>query len=137
MRKIYIHHYYSESFFLRLFHNTTNRVYVMDKNIGYVNCEYNNTKFNIIFNPLINDNDDGVHLLDTFAHWNSKDFTINNATEYADDFNKILEFSDIIKNKKGWETVLKQRDAAFNELCNKAVSTVRQPIESLFNFVVK
>ena len=40
-----------------------------------------------------------------------------------------------IKNKKGWEAVLKQRDAAFNELCNKAVSTVRQPIESLFNWI--
>lgn len=40
-----------------------------------------------------------------------------------------------IKNKKGWEALLKQRDLAFNELFNKAVSTVRQPIESLFNWI--
>jgi hypothetical protein len=40
-----------------------------------------------------------------------------------------------IKDKKGWESVLKQRDMAFNELFNKAVSTVRQPIESLFNWM--
>ena len=40
-----------------------------------------------------------------------------------------------IKDKKGWEAILKQRDMAFNELFNKAVSSVRQPIESLFNWI--
>ena len=40
-----------------------------------------------------------------------------------------------IKNKKGWEALLKQRDLAFNELFNKTVSTIRQPIESLFNWI--
>ena len=38
-----------------------------------------------------------------------------------------------IKDKKGWEALLKQLDLAFNKLFNKAVSSVRQPIESLFN----
>ena len=40
-----------------------------------------------------------------------------------------------IKDKKGWEAVWKQKDLAFNDLFNKAVSTVRQPIESLFNWI--
>jgi Transposase DDE domain len=40
-----------------------------------------------------------------------------------------------IKDKKGWEALLKQRDIAFNDLFSKAVSTVRQPIESLFNWM--
>jgi len=31
--------------------------------------------------------------------------------------------------------ITKQRDLAFNELFNKAVSSVRQPIESLFNWI--
>lgn len=38
-----------------------------------------------------------------------------------------------IKDKKGWEAVLKQTDKAFNDLFNKAVSSLRQPIESFFN----
>jgi len=37
-----------------------------------------------------------------------------------------------IKDKKGWEAVWKQKDLAFNDLFNKAVSAIRQPIESLF-----
>lgn len=40
-----------------------------------------------------------------------------------------------IKDKKGWEAVLKQSDKAFNEIFNRAVSSVRQPIESFFNWV--
>lgn len=40
-----------------------------------------------------------------------------------------------IKDKKGWEAIWKQKDLAFNDLFNKAVSTVRQPIESLFNWI--
>jgi len=40
-----------------------------------------------------------------------------------------------IKDKKGWEAGLKQKDQAFNDLFNKAVSTIRQPIESLFNWI--
>lgn len=40
-----------------------------------------------------------------------------------------------IKDKKGWESVWKQKDITFNDFFNKAVSTVRQPIESLFNWI--
>ena len=60
---------------------------------------------------------------------------------YADsDLAKLmLENNSILltpkKDKKGWEALLKQRDRAFNELFNKAVSSVRQPIESLFNWI--
>lgn len=40
-----------------------------------------------------------------------------------------------LKNKKGWEAGLRQKDQAFNDGFNKAVSTLRQPIESLFNWI--
>lgn len=40
-----------------------------------------------------------------------------------------------IKDKKGWEGALKQKDQAFNDLFNKAVASLRQPIESLFNWI--
>jgi hypothetical protein len=38
-----------------------------------------------------------------------------------------------LKDKKGWEALFKQSEQAFNDLFNKAVATLRQPIESLFN----
>jgi hypothetical protein len=40
-----------------------------------------------------------------------------------------------IKDKKGWGAALKQTDQAFNDIFNKAVSSIRQPIESLFNWM--
>jgi hypothetical protein len=40
-----------------------------------------------------------------------------------------------LKDKKGWEAALKQKDQAFTDLFNKAVATLRQPIESLFNWI--
>lgn len=40
-----------------------------------------------------------------------------------------------IKNKKGWGAALKQTDQAFSDIFNKAVSSIRQPIESLFNWI--
>ena len=40
-----------------------------------------------------------------------------------------------IKDKKGWQAVFKQQEQAFNGLYNKAVSPLRQPIESLFNWI--
>lgn len=40
-----------------------------------------------------------------------------------------------LKEKKGWEAALKQKDQAFHDLFNKAVAILRQPIESLFNWI--
>lgn len=40
-----------------------------------------------------------------------------------------------LKEKKGWEAAFRQKDQAFNDLFNKAVATLRQPIESLFNWI--
>ena len=42
-----------------------------------------------------------------------------------------------IKNVKGMCPLLKQFDKAYNELYNKAVATVRQPVESLFNWLIQ
>ncbi len=40
-----------------------------------------------------------------------------------------------LKDKKGWEAICRQREQAFSDLFNTAVATVRQPIESLFNWI--
>ncbi len=42
-----------------------------------------------------------------------------------------------IKNSKGMPECLKQRDKAFNDLYSKAVSKIRQPIESFFNWLLQ
>jgi hypothetical protein len=62
--KFYIHHYYSKSLFYKLFHKTRNRKYNLKNDIGNVLCEYGTHNLELIFNPVINDNDDGHHLLD-------------------------------------------------------------------------
>ncbi|MBK5208880.1 MAG: hypothetical protein JJE44_05155 [Flavobacteriaceae bacterium] len=40
-----------------------------------------------------------------------------------------------IKGIKGKSAVLKQRDFAYENLYSKAVSAIRQPIESFFNWI--
>ena len=62
--KFYIHHFYSISLFYKLFHKTTNRIYNIHNNIGKIKCLYDSTELELIFNPKINDNDDGFHILD-------------------------------------------------------------------------
>lgn len=40
-----------------------------------------------------------------------------------------------IKDKQKHTAAMKQKERAYNDLYNKAVSTIRQPIESLFNWI--
>jgi len=42
-----------------------------------------------------------------------------------------------VKGIKGQTDELKQRDRAYNDLFSKAVSAIRQPIESLFNWLIQ
>jgi hypothetical protein len=62
--KFYIHHYYSISLFYKLFHKTTNRIYKLNNNVGSIFCNYNEHNLELIFDPIINDNTDGRHILD-------------------------------------------------------------------------
>lgn len=40
-----------------------------------------------------------------------------------------------LKDKKGWQAILQQKEQAFTDVFNKAVAVLRQPIESLFNWI--
>jgi len=62
--KIYVHHYYTKSLFYKLAHNTTNRIINIKNEIGNVICNYKNIELQFIFNPELNDNNDGFHLID-------------------------------------------------------------------------
>ncbi len=62
--KIYIHHYYTKSLFYKILHNTTNRTYRLNNSVGSIFCKYTNFDIEIIFDPILNDNDDGYHIID-------------------------------------------------------------------------
>ena len=64
LEKIYVHHYYTKSLFYKLAHNTTNRTDKIKDGIGNVVCEYGGIQLEFIFNPELNDNEDGYHLID-------------------------------------------------------------------------
>jgi hypothetical protein len=73
---------------------------------------------------------------------------IPNRTFYGDKiYNDMAFFKDLainanstmltpVKGIKGQAEVIKQRDKAANDLFSTAVSTIRQPIESLFNWLI-
>lgn len=63
-QKIYIHHFYSKPLFYKIAHNTTDRTYQLKDGIGSVFCKYGETKLELVFDPEINDNTDGNHLID-------------------------------------------------------------------------
>lgn len=63
--------------------------------------------------------------------YNNKDFFTN----MKDKFNS--EMLTPVKAVKGMSEVLKKFDRAANDLYSKAVSRVRQPIESLFNWLIE
>jgi len=74
--------------------------------------------------------------------------SIPNRTFYGDKiYNDTESFKDLavntnsvmltpVKGVKGQPEVIKQRDKAANDLFSTAVSTIRQPIESLFNWLI-
>jgi hypothetical protein len=80
---------------------------------------------------------------------NEFDNYLYNRTIYGDkiyydiDYFKEREISNIyqmltpIKLVKGEAECLRQRDKAYNDLFSKMVSTVRQPIEALFNWIIE
>jgi len=107
LHKIYIHHYFSNTLFYKLGHNTINKNFNINSNkVGNVTCEYNNTKLEFIFNPIINDNSDGYHLLDYFTAF----FQKNQNIDYKNiDINGMVEdtpflkrFAELTNNKENW-----------------------------------
>jgi hypothetical protein len=129
MIKIYVHHYFSKSLFYKLAHNTINREYDIDVNVGKVTCEYNNVNFEFIFNPTLHDKTDGYHLLDFFTALRNKnqyddykDLDVSNGVE---DLPFLKRFSELLKDRSGWiinvfrtEKLFALKDAAWaDELC--------------------
>lgn len=131
--KIYVHHYYTKSLFYKLAHNTTNRIFNIKNEIGDVKCNYKNLELEFIFNPVLNDNKDGFHLIDflTILSQLNKDNKFNS----IDCFNKkkgedshrgkwgaefgvndvpIMKWiADTLQNKKDWLVCLFRTEKSF------------------------
>ena len=105
--KIYVHHYYSKSLFYKLGHNTIDRSFNINNNIGYVTAKYKGKEIEFIFDPIINQNTDGFHLLDYYsAALQVKDnptySEIVNKKNYVYDSSYLKVFSELVKDKKNW-----------------------------------
>ena len=108
--KIYVHHWFTDELFIKLAHNTTDRIYNLTdfnfQKIGIVKCKYNNIDLEFVFNPELNDNNDGYHLLDFFTALRKRhfyeqysDIDISNGIE---DTPFIKRFIKLLEGKSGW-----------------------------------
>ncbi len=105
---IYIHHNFYKSLFYKIGHNTTEKVFNINENTktGYVTGKYKGNDIKFIFDPSINDNQDGLHLIDfTTAYLNK-----NNDPTYKDvkvfghvkDVPFLEKFNELLKDRKNW-----------------------------------
>lgn len=143
MIKVYVHNYYDEKLFLTIAHNSINRVYNIDnRRIGNVICEYNGNCFEFIFNPSINDNSDGYHLIEFFSilkqynlYENFSDLKFDKQGK-EQDIKIIQRIIELISNKKDWiflylrtEKILAKTDIPDLEL-NSAVDELLQKLKN-------
>ena len=104
---IYIHHFFSKSLFYKIAHNTLDRVFSIDEtNTGFVTANYNGNEIKFIFNPIINDNEDGLHLIDFWTTYFQEDinpfYKIRITRDTTLDMNFLLNINKLLKNKKNW-----------------------------------
>lgn len=125
--KIYVHHWFTDQLFIKLAHNTTDRVYELEhfnnQQIGRVLCKYGNNHLEFIFNPEFNDNEDGYHLIDFFTALRNRfsyeyyhDVDISAGPE---DTPFIKRFSLLLKDKKNWIITLFRTEKIFDKFDTK------------------
>jgi hypothetical protein len=107
MKIIYIHHFFSKSLFYKIAHNTTNRVFSIDENnTGFVNAKYKENEIKFIFDPIINDNKDGFHLIDFWSTYYQENinpfYKITITRDNTLDVNFLSNINKLLKNKKNW-----------------------------------
>lgn len=138
-KKIYIHHYYSKILFYKLAHNTTDKVFKLEnEKRGSVFCKYNGCDFEFVFNPEINDNDDGIHLIDFFAvlfqrNYDNKFHNIN-ITD-TEDIPIIERVAELISTKHNWIVTFFRTERIFADY--DKLSTSYQYINSLQSQISK
>lgn len=107
LKIIYIHHFYSKSLFYKIAHNTTDRVFsINENNTGFVNAKYKENEIKFIFDPIINDNEDGLHLMDFWSTYYQENinpfYKIPITRDSTLDVNFLTNIQNLLKNKKNW-----------------------------------
>jgi hypothetical protein len=131
--KIYIHHFYSEKLFYKIFHNTTDRIFKIENEKGTIFCKYKELNLEIVFEPSLNDNNDGIHLLDywTAHREKNKDAKYKNISfEWGiEDLPILSKFNALLSGRKNWiitffrtEKVFMKHDLPFDFYIGKVES---------------
>lgn len=148
--KIYVHNFFNELLFTTIAHNSINRVYKINniddvKKIGTVICEYNGESFEFIFNPELNNNEDGIHLIDYFSihrnyyvYDNFKDLKPEvNDKRY--DIKIIKRITELTSDKKDWvflylrtEKILAKTDVPHLEI----IVSLEEILQELKNYKI-
>jgi len=84
--KIYVHHPFSEDLFLRLFHNTQNKIYNIKESEGTVTFTYNNIQIESVWTYDLTDYKDGFHFISFSELFNSFfELTTDKRINYTED----------------------------------------------------
>ncbi len=138
--KIYVHNYYSKQLFYKLCHNTTDKEINVSGKLANVKCNYNGVTFELIFNPTINDNVDGLHLIDYYSirqdFQNYSDFNDCGAFDGFVDTSVMGRLCDIIENKSNWLVLIFKTEkifSKFDEEPNEHMIPFEETIDRLLN----
>ena len=105
-QRIYVHHSFNDSLFIKLFHNTTNRSFLRTYDGETVLCKYKELELEIIFNKELNDNEDGLHLVDWFTGFKTipedDNYKPDKDYEGKHDFMMWSAFGRLLENKSNW-----------------------------------
>jgi hypothetical protein len=138
--KIYVHNYYTKQLFYKLCHNTTDKEINVSGKLANVKCNYNGITFELIFNPTINDNVDGLHLIDYYSirqdFQNYSDFNDCGAFDGFVDTSVMGRLCDIIENKSNWLVLIFKTEkifSKFDEEPNEHMIPFEETIDRLLN----
>lgn len=86
----------------------TDRVFNIDEQTkkGTITAKYKSVDVEFIFDPIINDNDDGLHLVDYFTAYFQKNmdptYSDVNIVDMVEDTPFLKKFGEILKDKENW-----------------------------------
>jgi len=131
LQKIYVHHYYSKPLFYKLAHNTIDRRYKLKDNVGSIFCTYKSINLEFIFNPELNDNEDGIHIIDfltiNYQLYINSDYAniqcVNTEQDQTahrgggpfgvNDIQIMKWIADTLENKKNWIILLLRTEKSY------------------------
>lgn len=105
---LYVHHYYNDLLFQKLFHNVKEKEIIeIDNEFGAirdVTFKYKGIDWQVIFNPEIND-EEGIHIIDFFGalRQRGQDKNFDGTQERGSECFTIMErIVELIGDKKNW-----------------------------------